>query len=148
MYLMMKKADPELRCSWYSVMMKKSVFILFFLLCTQVEAAGYQLTAQQWAVPRSTETILAMPVLVKAVQELQATPGARLVLHYPGGDAGTLWMNELHSWLVALGIPTATMEIVPGSSHNRVIELEVLPPLGITARDVRNANETPGRGEI
>ncbi|HID49327.1 MAG TPA: hypothetical protein EYP40_06925 [Chromatiales bacterium] len=64
------------------------------------------------------------------MQNLRATPGGRLLLRYPGGDAGTLWMNELRSWLVSLGVPSHRIETVPGSPDTGIIELEVLPPLG------------------
>ena len=77
--------------------------------------------------PRNVETIIQMPALANAMAELQATRGGRLVIRYPGGDAGTLWMNELHSWLVSLGVSSTDMERVPGSANSQVIELEIMP---------------------
>jgi len=102
------------------------------------------LTAEQWAVPRNVETIIQMPALASAMAELQATPGGRLLIRYPGGDAGTLWMTELHSWLVSLGLSSADMERVPGSANSQVIELEVLLP--VTRSGVLNDKRTPHLG--
>ena len=111
--------------------MKTFLFGLLLVPAGMVQAleTSHILTAEQWAVPRNVETIIQMPALASAMAELQATPGGRLLIRYPGGDAGSLWMTELHSWLVSLGVASADMERVPGSPNSQVIELEVLPPL-------------------
>ena len=111
--------------------MKRLLFGLLLVPVGMVQAleTSHILTADQWAVPRNVETIIQMPALANAMADLQATPGGRLLIRYPGGDAGTLWMNELHSWLVSLGLSSADMERVPGSANSEVIELEVLPPI-------------------
>lgn len=111
--------------------MKMLLFGLLLVPVGMVQAleTSHILTAEQWAVPRNVETITQMPALASAMAELQATPGGRLLIRYPGGDAGSLWITELHSWLVALGLSSADMEIVPGSANSQVIELEVLLPI-------------------
>lgn len=86
----------------------------------------FVITAQHWAMPRQADTLIALPPLAKAVSLFRTMPGARLVIRYPGGDEGSLWLNELQSWLVALGIASKDMELVPGSSQQTVIELEVI----------------------
>lgn len=111
--------------------MKKYLFLILMVPLMPVGQAletAHVLTAEQWAVPRNVETILQMPALASAMEELQATPGGRLLIRYPGGDAGSLWMTELHSWLVSLGVPSQSMERVPGSASDRTIELEIIPP--------------------
>jgi len=124
-------------------LMKRLLFGLLLVPVGMVQAleTSHILTAEQWAVPRNVETIIQMPALAAAMAELQATPGGRLLIRYPGGDAGTLWMNELHSWLVSLGLSTADMERVPGSANSQVIELEVLPSVR-TRVEVLNMNST------
>ena len=113
------------------IVMKTFLFGLLLVPAGMVQAleTSHILTAEQWAVPRNVETIIQMPALASAMAELQATPGGRLLIRYPGGDAGSLWMTELHSWLVSLGVASADMERVPGSPNSQVIELEVLPPI-------------------
>lgn len=119
-------------------------FLLGILLVpvgmVQALETSHILTAEQWAVPRNVEAIIQMPALASAMAELQATPGGRLLIRYPGGDAGTLWMNDLHSWLVSLGLSSNDMERVPGSANSQVIELEVLPPMSIPGVGTANAN--------
>ena len=126
--------------------MKKLLFGLLLVPAGMVQAldTSHILTAEQWAVPRNVETIIQMPALASAMAELQASPGARLLIRYPGGDAGTLWMTELHSWLVSLGLSSADMERVPGSANSQVIELEVLLP--VTRSGVLNDKITPHLG--
>ncbi len=80
--------------------------------------------------PRSAAHLLSFPPLVLAVGQLRVHPGAHLLIHYPGGDEGTLWVNELQSWLVALGVSSEQMELIPGSSRQTVIEIEVVSPNG------------------
>ena len=110
----------------------------------QALETSHILTAEQWAVPRNVESIIQMPALASAMAELQATPGGRLLIRYPGGDAGTLWMTELHSWLVSLGLSSADMERVPGSPNSQVIELEVLLP--VTRSGLLSNKYTPRSG--
>lgn len=111
--------------------MKSLLILMTLMVSLQVQAGNpvQRLTAQQWAVPRSAETVIGMPALAKTLQALQASGGGRLLLRYPGGDAGSLWMNELRSWLISLGVPGRMIETVPGSPDSGIIELEVLPPL-------------------
>ncbi len=90
-----------------------------------VFALGYE----AWSVPRRAESLITLPALSEAVHALRATPGSHLILRYPGGDAGTLWVNELESWLVALGVPREQLEKTPGSPDPQRIELEVSRPL-------------------
>ena len=128
------------------VVMKTFLFGLLLVPAGLVQAleTSHILTAEQWAVPRNVETIIQMPALASAMAELQATPGGRLLIRYPGGDAGSLWMTELHSWLVSLGVASADMERVPGSPNSQVIELEVLLP--VTRSGVLNDKITPHLG--
>lgn len=80
--------------------------------------------------PRSAAHLLSFPPLALAVGQLRLHPDAHLLIHYPGGDEGTLWVNELQSWLVALGISSELMELIPGSSGQTVIEIEVVSANG------------------
>ncbi len=97
----------------------------------QAETNRFPLTYEAWSVPRRAETLIAMPALSGAVRALRDAPGSRLILRYPGGDAGTLWVNELESWLVALGVPRERLEKTPGSPDPQRIELEVSRPLAL-----------------
>jgi hypothetical protein len=132
------------------ILMKRLLLGLLLVPVGMVQAldTSHILTAEQWAVPRNVQTIIQMPALAGAMAELQATPGGRLLIRYPGGDAGTLWMNELHSWLVSLGLSSADMERVPGSANSQVIELEVLLPASKPAEARKTNSPRLGYQEV
>ncbi|VAX11890.1 hypothetical protein MNBD_GAMMA24-2335 [hydrothermal vent metagenome] len=104
--------------------------LVVFSISLQSEAAPIVIRSQDWAMPRSAAHLLSFPPLALAVGQLRLHPDAHLLIHYPGGDEGTLWVNELQSWLVALGVSSELMERIPGSSRQTVIEIEVVSPNG------------------
>lgn len=85
------------------------------------------LHADEWLLPKQAATILEMPAISKSMQQLQRDMNSSLLLKYPGGDEGTLWVNELRSWLIALGLSSKRIELVQGSVNPATIEFEVLP---------------------
>jgi len=95
--------------------------------------------------PRSAAHLLSFPPLALAIGQLRIHPDAHLLIHYPGGDEGSLWVNELQSWLVALGVSSELMELIPGSSGQRVIEIEVVSPNGksVIKNNPRQKNNRP-----
>ncbi len=88
--------------------------------------------------PRSVAYLLRYPPLAQAVAQLRIHPDAYFLIHYPGGDEGMLWLNELQSWLVALGVSSEKMELIPGSSKQSVIEIEVVSRNGNGLTDTNN----------
>jgi len=88
------------------------------------------LSAGEWNVPRTTETILAMPALQKSVQAYNKKTDARIQIRYPGGDEGTLWAHELRSWYVSLGIASQHIELLPGSRDPGQLEITVVSTPG------------------
>ena len=108
--------------------MNKSIIatiMLFF--ATNVFASDIELLhVNEWSVPKQTVTVLAMPAINKSMRELEKDTNSLLKIKYPGGDEGTLWANELRSWLVALGLSSSRIELIQGSAISTTIELEVL----------------------
>ncbi len=105
-----------------------TVLLSFILLlnCKYVVAVEL-LHANEWSVPKQALTILAMPAINGVMKKLQNNVNSTLMIKYPGGDEGTLWANELRSWLVALGLSSRRIELIPGSAVSTIIELDVLP---------------------
>ncbi len=101
--------------------------LLFALLLIAANAAAEDsplfITAAEWAQPRTGTAVMHYPALATAVARLQA--GQRLQLLYPGGDEGSLWASELQAWLVALGLPSQRIELLPGSSREDAIEVRI-----------------------
>lgn len=92
------------------------------------DGAVFILKASDWNVPRTTQTILGMPAVRQTVRAYNKNPKAKIQIRYPGGDEGTLWAAELRSWLVALGIASEHIELLPGSRDAGSLELQVMPP--------------------
>lgn len=102
-----------------------STILLLFSLSSFAHAVEI-LNANEWAVPKQANTILVMPAINRTMQIIQNSPSNTLRIRYPGGDEGTLWANELRSWLIALGLSSSRIDVVPGSATSSTIELEVL----------------------
>ena len=92
------------------------------------QAPVYVLSASDWNVPRTSKSILSMPALQHTMQAYNKNPKATIQIHYPGGDEGTLWATELRSWLVALGVASKHIELLPGSRKDGQLELQVISP--------------------
>lgn len=84
------------------------------------------LYANEWSIPKKAITLLAMPAIKNSMDKMKSNEESRLTIKYPGGDEGTLWVNELRSWLVALGLSSKRIKLEPGSAISTTIELEVI----------------------
>lgn len=102
------------------------ISVVSLLFTTSISAADIELLhLNEWSVPKQTSTLLAMPAIHNSMLKLQNNHETMLKIKYPGGDEGTLWVNELRSWLVALGLSSNRIEMIPGSTISTTIELEV-----------------------
>jgi hypothetical protein len=101
--------------------------LLFAMLIPAVNAETWQLHREQWSGPRSGERILAIPVLRQVMASLAQNPKTSLLIRYPGGEDGIIWVSELEAWLVALGMESSRIETRPGSPSADIIELEIVP---------------------
>lgn len=111
--------------------MKSSLFALLLIgLVTTSQAETLLLEGHEWAVPKKATTIIAMLAINKTMHRMLQHPDSQLQIRYPGGDEGTLWANELRSWLVALGLTSQRIELIPGSASRTALELEVLSTPG------------------
>lgn len=100
--------------------------IFIFLSTTTLTAEAEILHADEWLLPKQAATILALPAISKSMEQLQKDASSSLLLKYPGGDEGNLWVNELRSWLITLGLSSKRIELIQGSANSTAIELEIL----------------------
>jgi hypothetical protein len=105
--------------------------LLMMLICTTVAHAQpvQIITADEWARPRSGESLVQMPALKRTVRDyLSHTDerGQRILIRHPRGEEGVLWAEELRGWLIALGIPSADITVSPESTRIDAIELAVM----------------------
>jgi hypothetical protein len=107
--------------------MKAMIFSTVFLVSANLSAepAVWLLSADSWARPRDGQSVAQMPPLPEVIREWSEDTNQRLVIHYPGGEDGQLWAYELRSWLVALGVPRSSQELVAGGQQADRIKIEL-----------------------
>ncbi len=93
-----------------------------------VAAPGVIITAEQWARPRSGDSVVKLPGLAALVEAVERDATSRLVVRFAGGDEGSLWAEELRSWLVALGLPSARIQLEPSLPQSDKLQLELRLP--------------------
>jgi hypothetical protein len=105
----------------------KTVCIVFCALLYANPVAALErewtVSAEEWARPRSGELIAGMSPVLNSVQALLEQPGYRLVLRYPGGEAGVLWAREIRDWLVSLGLSSELVAMEAGNSRDDVVTI-------------------------
>lgn len=120
--------------------------LLIMLICSAAYSAESSagsvevITADQWARPRSGESLVQMPALKRTVRDyLGQNDGRndgqdgtrntrrdqRILIRHPRGEEGVLWAEELRGWLIALGIPSIDIAMSPESTRVDAIELAV-----------------------
>lgn len=114
---------------WYSVERTVIRLLVLLLLTLPVSllAESITITADQWASPRSGGSITRFERLNKLVQTLDQSPNNRILIRYAEGENGTLWAEELRSWLVSLGIPSGRIVLNAGLGQSDVIIVETSP---------------------
>lgn len=90
-------------------------------------AGGHLLTAEEWSRPRSGESLRQLPALQAALHDLARQPEADIVIRYPGGEEGVIWVQELRSWLIALGVSSQRIVTLPGSGRLDALDIRVAP---------------------
>lgn len=87
----------------------------------------FTLSADDWARPRDGDTITGFQTLRDLVVVWSANGGGDLIeIRYPGGDEGNLWARELGDWLVALGVPSSSIQLMPGNARADQISLLIV----------------------
>lgn len=105
--------------------MKSAVIALCMIWSGTSLADQWHVSAAEWSQPRNGEALLSHPGISAAVQELLRSEDSSLELHYAGGDEGLLWASELRGWLIALGLESARIELVPGGGRKDRLRLQV-----------------------
>jgi len=123
---------PNLQSVVFSTAMWRSVFITFFMaiavsVCTAETVRV--ITAEEWSRPRRGADLVALPALADTVNDFLRRPDQLIQIRYPGGEEGVLWAEELRGWLVALGLESANLRLVPGAARDDVIELTLVTAL-------------------
>jgi hypothetical protein len=88
--------------------------VTFICAMATVHAESFEVTADEWARPRSGSRIVAIAALQNVIDEISRQPEATITIQYAGGDDGLLWAEELRGWFVALGVSGEQIALRPG----------------------------------
>jgi len=91
---------------------RRCALLLVLLSASAVRAeTECSVSAAEWSRPRSATMVRALPGVRDCVQAWLAQPALHLILVSAPGEDGGLWASELRDWLVALGVPSAAIEL-------------------------------------
>ena len=99
------------------------VIFVFNQVCA--ETINISINSEQWDVPRHGEALIKQSELGRIVRLWSLQPDNQIEIHYPGGEEGELWVQELMDWLVALGVPSEAILHSKGSGSEDIIKLEL-----------------------
>lgn len=88
--------------------------VTFIFTMATVHAESYEVTADEWARPRSGSRIVTFAALRNVIDEISRQPEVTITIQYAGGDEGLLWAEELRGWFVALGVSGEQVVLRPG----------------------------------
>ncbi len=94
--------------------------VLALLLAVAGRAAAletYQQTLvySEWPEYANGGNLLALPALRNTLARFAERASQRILIRYPGGDAGRQWARVVQRWLVAYGVPWEYIELQAGS---------------------------------
>ena len=108
------------------------------------------ITAEDWSHPRNGVFVARLGAVAAAVDQMTVRPNRKLLIRYPDGEAGVRWAQELRAWLVAMGISSNRIDIVPGSAPSSIsddaLELAVIGVGGVeltSTASLAEGAETP-----
>lgn len=109
----------------YLTMRQLFIIILFVgqLVPAVVVAEVWTISAEDWARPRTGYSLSQMQALQSCVNSMNKHVDSTLIIQYPGGEEGILWVSELKGWLVSLGVPSKKIQLRPGQSSDEKITL-------------------------
>jgi len=110
---------------------KIRLWLLFFSIAgtsgvSAEELSSMNISYEQWEVSRHGEKLLKLAELTDLLRLWTENTQKILEIHYPGGEEGDLWSQELMDWLIALGVPSASMHAIPGSGNEDIIKIVLI----------------------
>ena len=97
--------------------------VLLALFPLAASAASLTVTPQDWAQLR--ESTVPAPALGELLAALERNHDGVVLVRHPSGDQGARWAESLRDFLVARGLPSARIALVPAPFDAETLELEV-----------------------
>ena len=100
---------------------------LLLLLSFSLRAESVSITAERWATPRSGEAVAGWNELRELMSAFDRQPNTRIVIRHAPGETGSLWAEELRSWLVSLGVPSSRITLMANLRRHDIVRVEMIP---------------------
>lgn len=94
-------------------------------MCAAPAWATQYISREEWPQIQRGIQVTQYARLAAVVNEFDRRPGSSIVVLYPGGEAGHNWAVEIRDWFVALGIPSRSIALRPGSGVPDSVGLRV-----------------------
>ena len=91
-----------------------------------VVAQSFVVPPELWDRPRSSKTVLEQPAVRQAVNAWLAQPGSRLIVRHGPGQESLISAEELRTWLVALAIEPARIELRGDLKPSEPLKIDVV----------------------
>ena len=103
--------------------MARLTAVFLVLIPLAAPAAGLTVTAQDWA--RLRESAAPAPVFGELLTALERSRDGVVLVRHPSGDPGARWAESLRDFLVARGLPSTRIVLVPAALDAEQLELDV-----------------------
>jgi hypothetical protein len=98
--------------------------MLFVLGLLPGTAESLSLVTADWPPPRRAEALAAYRPVGDFLRAFDERDTGLLRIRHAGGDAGSLFAEQLRDALVALGVPAARIQLVPAAAETDHLILE------------------------
>ena len=99
---------------------------LLAALSSALGAEPLVVAPELWDRPRSARTVLNQPEIREVVRTYLAQASSRIVIHHGLGQEPLLQAEELRTWLMALAVDAARINLVNDLKSNQTMTIEVL----------------------
>jgi hypothetical protein len=100
---------------------------LLVFLSIDAHAASWEANIKRddWVAHVAERRLLELDAIREILARFEEIDDARIVIQYPGGDVGSAWAVQFRDRLVAYGVPSAFMEMMPGSGGLDILRVSL-----------------------
>lgn len=104
-----------------------AAFAALMLAWSGAQGAFWQETLDraQWQRHAAAGTYLRLDIIRELLERFEEREGTLITIRHPGGDAGTEWAVRFRNRLVAYGIPSRFLELIPGSGGLDILHVSM-----------------------
>ncbi len=133
MWSLCRSASQQGRAGWCRVIesvrpVSITILLLSIFFCDVAFPAFWQQSIErsEWQTSLERRALTELEAVRELFSRFEERPDVIITVRYPGGDFGSDWALEFRDWMVALGIPSSYLELVPGSGGTDVLNISMV----------------------